>query len=83
MTLQKCLLGAALTLVMAACAAPPNNGADVQRTLVRRGDVQIETLSQGRGPTVVILPSLGRGAEDYDEVARLLAADGLRPTPGQ
>ncbi|ANH73094.1 alpha/beta hydrolase fold family protein [Ralstonia insidiosa] len=50
----------------------------MQRTLVRYGDVQIEALSQGVGPTVVILPSLGRGAEDYDEVARLLAADGLR-----
>ncbi|MFT0736252.1 alpha/beta fold hydrolase [Ralstonia wenshanensis] len=50
----------------------------MQRKLVRHGEVQIETLSQGSGPTVVILPSLGRGAEDYDEVARLLAADGLR-----
>ncbi|MGM3274253.1 alpha/beta fold hydrolase [Ralstonia sp. 24A2] len=78
MTLQKCILGAALTLMMSACATSVQNGADVQRTLVRYGDVQIEALSQGVGPTVVILPSLGRGAEDYDEVARLLAADGLR-----
>jgi pimeloyl-ACP methyl ester carboxylesterase len=78
MTLQKCLLGAALILMMSACATSTQTGPDVQRTLVRHGDVQIETLSQGRGPTVVILPSLGRGAEDYDEVARLLAADGLR-----
>ncbi|MBY4703892.1 alpha/beta hydrolase [Ralstonia insidiosa] len=64
--------------MMSACATSVQNGADVQRTLVRYGDVQIEALSQGVGPTVVILPSLGRGAEDYDEVARLLAADGLR-----
>ncbi|MCO5396767.1 alpha/beta fold hydrolase [Ralstonia soli] len=78
MTLQKCILGAALTLMMSACATSVQNGADVQRKLVRYGDVQIEALSQGVGPTVVILPSLGRGAEDYDEVARLLAADGLR-----
>ena len=78
MTLQKCLLGAALTLMMSACATSTQNTADVQRKLVRHGDVQIETLSQGSGPTVVILPSLGRGADDYDEVARLLAADGLR-----
>lgn len=78
MTLQKCLLGAALILTMSACATSAQITSDVQRTLVRHGDVQIETLSQGRGPTVVILPSLGRGAEDYDEVARLLAADGLR-----
>lgn len=78
MTLQKCLLGAALTLMMSACATSAQTSPDVQRKLVRHGEVQIETLSQGRGPTVVILPSLGRGAEDYDEVARLLAADGLR-----
>ena len=78
MTLQKCLLGAALILTMSACATSAQITSDVQRMLVRHGDVQIETLSQGRGPTVVILPSLGRGAEDYDEVARLLAADGLR-----
>ncbi|CAJ0685914.1 alpha/beta hydrolase [Ralstonia wenshanensis] len=78
MTLQKCLLGAALILTMSACATSAQITSDLQRTLVRHGDVQIETLSQGRGPTVVILPSLGRGAEDYDEVARLLAADGLR-----
>lgn len=78
MTLQKCLLGAALTLMMSACATSAQTSPDVQRKLVRHGEVQIETLSQGSGPTVVILPSLGRGAEDYDEVARLLAADGLR-----
>ncbi len=29
----------------------------------------IEVVSQGEGPVIVILPSLGRGAEDYDEVA--------------
>ncbi|CAJ0685259.1 hypothetical protein R82526_02578 [Ralstonia mannitolilytica] len=78
MTLQKYVLGAALTLMMSACATSTQTSADVQRKLVRHGDVQIETLSQGSGPTAVILPSLGRGAEDYDEVARLLAADGLR-----
>ncbi|MCO5399725.1 alpha/beta fold hydrolase [Ralstonia soli] len=78
MTLQKYVLGAALILMMSACATSTQTGPEVQRTLVRHGDVQIETLSQGRGPTVVILPSLGRGAEDYDEVARLLAAEGLR-----
>jgi pimeloyl-ACP methyl ester carboxylesterase len=41
-------------------------------------------LAQGTGPTIVILPSLGRGATDYDEVADILAADGfrvLRPQP--
>jgi pimeloyl-ACP methyl ester carboxylesterase len=56
----------------------------VQRTIAAHGDVQIETLSQGEGPAIVILPSLGRGAEDYDDVAARLADDGfrvLRPQP--
>ncbi|WP_457947481.1 alpha/beta fold hydrolase [Pseudarthrobacter sp. alpha12b] len=47
-------------------------------------DVVIETLIQGAGEPMVILPSLGRGASDYDEVAGLLAAAGhmvIRPQP--
>jgi pimeloyl-ACP methyl ester carboxylesterase len=59
-----------------------------QLFLVHRGDghvdVRIEVLAQGQGPVIVILPSLGRGAEDYDVVAALLAKDGfrvLRPEP--
>jgi len=47
-------------------------------------DVRIEVLAQGSGPVLVILPSLGRGAEDYNVVAALLARDGfrvLRPQP--
>jgi pimeloyl-ACP methyl ester carboxylesterase len=47
--------------------------------------VQIETVVQGSGPAIVILPSLGRdGYEDYDEVSEALATDGwrvLRPQP--
>lgn len=78
MTPHKCILGAVTSLLVAACATSAPTSAEVQRKLVHYGNVQIETLSQGTGPTVVILPSLGRGAEDYDEVARLLAADGLR-----
>lgn len=51
---------------------------------VSDGDVQIEVISEGQGPLIVILPSLGRGAEDYDEVAPHLADEGfrvLRPQP--
>jgi pimeloyl-ACP methyl ester carboxylesterase len=47
--------------------------------------VRIEVVAQGRGPAVVILPSLGRdGYEDYDATAAHLEADGwrvLRPQP--
>ena len=52
--------------------------------LVAAGDVQIETIAEGEGPPVVILPSRGRGPEDYDEVARAIAMAGyrvLRPQP--
>ncbi|VVN18311.1 hypothetical protein PS623_04156 [Pseudomonas fluorescens] len=49
-----------------------------------KGDVHIEALVQGSGKTIVILPSKGRGAHDYDQVARYLADDGyrvIRPEP--
>jgi pimeloyl-ACP methyl ester carboxylesterase len=52
--------------------------------LVDHGSARIEVISQGSGPVIVILPSLGRGAEDYNVVAELLAGDGfrvLRPQP--
>src|SRR5579864_2226847 len=55
-----------------------------QLFMVERGDVRIEVIAQGVGPAIVILPSLGRGAEDYNVVAALLARDGfriLRPQP--
>jgi pimeloyl-ACP methyl ester carboxylesterase len=56
----------------------------VTRYIARRGDVRIEVLAQGRGPLIVLLPSLGRGAEDFDVIAERLAAAGfhvLRPQP--
>ena len=54
------------------------------RTVIQRGDTHIEILSQGAGPLIVLLPSLGRGAEDFDPIAERLAAAGfrvLRPQP--
>lgn len=51
----------------------------VNRQLVSRGkDVQIEFMSQGSGQAIVMLPSLGRGGEDFDEVAKALAGEGFR-----
>ena len=55
----------------------------VERTLVRRGDIAvIEVLSQGpapgQAPRVVLLPSLGRGAGDFEPIAAALAQAGLR-----
>ena len=54
------------------------------RTVIAHGDVRIEILGQGQGNLVVLLPSLGRGAADFDVVAERLADAGyrvLRPQP--
>ncbi len=68
------LLGACLT--MPALAAPP--------IMVTRGEAHLEVLAQGKGPAIVLLPSLGRGASDFDDIAEKLAGAGyrvLRPEP--
>ena len=54
------------------------------RTVIARGDVRIEVLAQGHGSIIVLLPSLGRGAGDFDPIAEWLAWAGyrvLRPQP--
>ena len=71
------------TSVVAGLAATQ---ATVQRSreLVRHGDVQIDVIVEGTGPAVVLLPSLARDSEDYDDVASGLALAGfrvLRPQP--
>src|SRR5215475_3932000 len=74
-------------LLLAIGIANPANSMDaapVNHSIVARGDVKIEVLSQGKGPAIVIFPSLGRSAGDYDVVSRILAEDGfriLRPQP--
>src|SRR5258708_14757129 len=70
------LLGACL--VMPALAASPDH------IIVPHGDARLEVLAQGKGPTIVMLPSLGRGASDFDAIADQLASAGfrvLRPEP--
>ena len=55
-----------------------------QRIVVSQADVDIEVLIQGSGPLVVMIPSLGRPAEDFDDLSRRVAAGGycaLRPQP--
>ena len=42
--------------------------------IVMRGDAQLEVLADGKGPSIVLLPSLGRGAHDFDPIAERLAA---------
>lgn len=48
------------------------------------GDASIDVVVDGQGPTIVLLPSLGRDSLDYDPIAEGLAAKGyqvLRPQP--
>ena len=62
-------------------SAPPH---PVTRTIVVRGEVEIEVLVQADGPPIVLLPSLGRGASDFDPIAERLGQAGfrvLRPQP--
>jgi pimeloyl-ACP methyl ester carboxylesterase len=50
----------------------------------QNGDGRIEVLAQGEGPVIVLLPSLGRSASDFDAIAVTLASAGyrvLRPQP--
>lgn len=48
------------------------------RSLVEHDGVHIEVLARGSGPRVVMMPSLGRGATDFDEIASRIAAAGYR-----
>lgn len=84
--------GAAGIAILTAClgwgagqgawAAP---GPDPVRTeTVSYADVKLIVLDQGHGPVIVMIPSLGRGAADFDDLASRVAAAGfrvLRPQP--
>jgi len=45
---------------------------------VRHGSVHIAVRARGTGPRVVMFPSLGRSATDFDVIASLIAAQGFR-----
>ena len=56
----------------------------VHKKQIQQGDVSIEFYVQGKGPVIVLLPSLSRGARDFDVVADYLAKSGfkvIRPEP--
>jgi pimeloyl-ACP methyl ester carboxylesterase len=65
-------LGLALMAVGAAGAQPA-----VQTRSVAYDGVKVTWLQQGSGPAVVMIPSLGRGAADFDDLARRVAAAGF------
>jgi pimeloyl-ACP methyl ester carboxylesterase len=48
------------------------------RTIITRGEVALEVLAQGEGHPIVLLPSLGRGAGDFQAIAARLAGAGFR-----
>jgi pimeloyl-ACP methyl ester carboxylesterase len=54
------------------------------RELAHHDNVTIEVIAEGRGPAIVLLPSLGRDSEEFDAWAARIAAGGfrvLRPRP--
>jgi pimeloyl-ACP methyl ester carboxylesterase len=72
------LAGASMTMVAIAAQAEP------EWKIAFYDDIRIEVAVEGRGPLIVMLPSRGRGAEDFDEVAGELVKAGfrvLRPQP--
>ena len=61
-----------------------NAGPQRTRGIVAYDDVRLDVIAEGRGPLVVLLPSRGRGSEDFDVVAAGIADAGfrvLRPQP--
>ena len=63
----------------------PSSPASAQgRHLVRYADVQIEVVTEGEGPLIVLLPSLGRDSDDYEAATQEFARRGyrvVRPAP--
>jgi pimeloyl-ACP methyl ester carboxylesterase len=70
----------ACLLLLSAAAAQAERASEI----VAYADVRIEVIAEGSGPLVVLLPSRGRAAEDFDVVAAGIAKAGfrvLRPQP--
>jgi pimeloyl-ACP methyl ester carboxylesterase len=56
---------------------PAGQGQVASRT-VAYGAVRLQVLDQGDGPVIVMIPSLGRGAADFDDLAARVQAAGWR-----
>src|ERR1700712_5197133 len=70
----------ACLLLLGAASAQAERASEI----VAYDDVRIEVIAEGSGPLLVLLPSRGRAAEDFDVVAAGLAQAGfrvLRPQP--
>ncbi len=77
-------LGAVL-LLLSGCTSMPTTPEQARVEMVQYNSIALETLVQGTGPAIVILPSVARDSyDDYDQVVASLAASGfnvLRPQP--
>ena len=74
----------ALSLLLSLTLMAQPNAAKRTREIVHRADVSIEVIAEGRGPLIVLLPSLGRDSEEFDPAAEIIASAGfrvLRPQP--
>lgn len=71
------LLAGSLTLASALAHAAPETP-PLTQMLEKHDNVQIEVNAQGKGPVIVMLPSLGRSGRDYDQVAAYLVEQGFR-----
>jgi pimeloyl-ACP methyl ester carboxylesterase len=67
-------LGCVLLAISAITQATPV----LEHQLITYANVQIDVTAQGQGPVIVMLPSLGRSARDYDQVAADLQSKGFR-----
>ena len=80
--LKKSIFAAAALLCGVAAAgsalAASSDPARIERKLLKNGNLTTEVFSQGKGPIIMILPSLGRSVRDYDAVAVDLAKAGFR-----
>ena len=65
-------------LIAALLLATPIAMAERTREVIHYDNVTIDLIAEGRGPLLVLLPSLGRDSEEFDPVAEQLAAGGLR-----
>ena len=77
--LRACVLAGLCALAVPAWA---DTGA--ARHVLAVGDVKVDYQVQGQGPALLMLPSLGRGSSDFDDLAVRMASAGykvLRPQP--
>src|ERR1022692_2059660 len=74
----------ALSGVCAGVVTAQTKPAGRTRDVVVRDGVTVDLIAEGRGPLIVLLPSLGRDSEEFDPLAEQIAAAGfrvLRPQP--